>query len=146
MMVREARISDAAAIVDLLQGLYNEARPDYPFLRAPTAAFVHQCINGPRSLAIVVGDVPCGVLLASCAVNPFTKERVAEEHALFVTPEARGGAGVRLIREFEAWAIKNDCTMARLTMQHSIRPEEISKLYRRRGYSEMETSFSRRLK
>ncbi len=144
-MIRAAQPSDLGAILALVRGLYSEASPDYAYSEPRVRDFARACMSRPDSLAIVYGDDVRGVLLASYAINGFTGERIAEEHCIYVSPEARGRAGFALIAGFEAWAKQHNCAVAKLTLQHSIRPEAVSKLYRKHGYSEIETTFMRRL-
>lgn len=76
--------------------------------------------------------------------DPNTGEPVATEFFWYVRPEARG-AGLKLLPEFERWAV--EAGAARVHMVHLLKlaPEKLGRLYQRRGYTPTETLYVKTL-
>ncbi|CDM57200.1 GNAT family N-acetyltransferase [Rhizobium favelukesii] len=146
MDIYEARLSDLSALVALAERFHAEAGGSYHFRIDRVRAFLAQAITSREYLAVVAGEAPCGFLIARAGENYLTGERMAEEVAMYVEPDARSAClAASLIGKFEAWAAATGCSVAKLTAQHSARPAAVARLYRRSGYAAAETAFIKRL-
>lgn len=81
-------------------------------------------------------------MLCGCLVDhPMMDSIVASELAWWVEPEHRGTAGARLLAAFAAWAHDRGADVV-----HMVAPNaRVAAHYRKRGLTEMETSFIRRI-
>ncbi|MBW9113158.1 GNAT family N-acetyltransferase [Rhizobium cauense] len=146
MQIHEARLGHLPSLIALAERFHAEAGGGYPFKVDRVRAFLAQAVAGPDFFVVVAGDVPCGFLIARAGANYLTGERMAEEVAMYVEPDARSvGLAGGLIAKFEEWAASSRCTVVKLTAQHSARPEAVARLYRRSGYAAAETAFIKRL-
>lgn len=90
------------------------------------------------------GRVLVGMLAATVITHPISGERIASEVAWWVEPEYRGGtAGVRLLEAVEQWAVAQGAR--RFQMIAPTANARVGELYRRRGYTEIETIWQREL-
>lgn len=143
-MIRLATLADIPRIVELgsqslLEGPYKKAadRPDL------TGQFARRVIEhlGRVLLWEENGEIT-GLLGFIVSNHPYTGERTAQEVMWFVLKERRaGGAGIKLLWEAEEQAR----TMGAKTMQVTSPLETVASIYRRFGYSFMETAFQKEL-
>jgi ribosomal protein S18 acetylase RimI-like enzyme len=89
-------------------------------------------------------ETVCGMLAAQAYPHPMTGELTVSEIAWWVDPEKRGSsAGIRLLRELEAYAIGIGAKVLQM-----IAPEDafvVERMYERMGYVPLETTWQRRL-
>lgn len=146
--LRRGTAADIPALIDMI------AR-DFPALlnlrfsrEKATALFLRLLDRSPfvpRTGFLYVLDVdgePVGFLAAEAVTGePWTDDRIAIEHMLFVKPEHRGRDAVRLIKEYLRWAKKIGCKAVRLTAQNGLDGERVGALYRRLGFRPLESTF-----
>lgn len=138
--VRVADDDDLAAIVRMGARFLSEG--PYPREVADTAVlerFVRHLLEH--------GYVTCsdkGMLLGQSFVNPITGELTAAEIAWWVEPEHRKGSrdALRLLMAFEAWARDKEATLIQMIAPVGT---PLGRLYARRGYSELETIWQKRI-
>lgn len=96
---------------------------------------------GVAEVFIIETDgVITGMLGAMIYPDPNDGALVATEMFWYVAPEARG-AGLRLLRDFEAWATDRGAARLIMVHLHDLMPEALAKLYQRRGYRPVETHY-----
>lgn len=67
---------------------------------------------------------------------------VAQEAFWFVAPEHRGGTtGIRLLNEFELWAVMHAAKRILTAHLHTSMPDKVAKIFERRGYQAAETCY-----
>ncbi|WP_196258561.1 GNAT family N-acetyltransferase [Pelagibacterium limicola] len=138
--VRQATALDRFAIVRLLRDAHAAAPVVPVAFSAPHAlAIADRHIGDPSMLALVMGDQPQGVLLASAQDHPFGPARYAMETVWWVAPDARGRAAGAMLDAYEDWARGLGCAFCQMAALVSFPQAEI--LYRRRGYRAVETHF-----
>lgn len=136
MIVRRATKSDRIAVVELLRQSHAAAGFDYPFdvVRA-VALFDAHMSNG---VVIVIGEIPCGVLMAQCFDHPFGAGKWAKETVWFVNENNRGASSIKMLAEYEKWAREMGCVKIGMA---SLETNDVSAIYNRLGYSVAETHF-----
>lgn len=139
-MIRAASPSDRVAVIRLLGEFHAAAGCSFPFdpARADQQLRRHMA---PDSCALLheggIGHVD-GLILATAFEHPFGAGRMAKETFWFVSPDARGRAGMELLAAYEAWALAQGCTSIGMT---ALAGNDVSAIYRRRGYVPAESHF-----
>ena len=105
-MIREATREDAPAIVDILAALHeitSFAPVDFSEVKAKHA--VVSFIEGGQFARVIDldGEI-AGVMIGIVFPTWFGSDLIAVDIALYVKPECRGFASVRLVKQFIAWA------------------------------------------
>lgn len=91
-----------------------------------------------------IGGSILGMLGAVFTEDPFTGKPVALENFWFVSPEARGSVGIRLLNAFEMEAVKRGAEKIVMVCLSSL-TEGLGRLYERRGYKLIESSYEKGL-
>jgi GNAT superfamily N-acetyltransferase len=103
--------------------------------------------SGAGYIALQLDDVSGSIRGAIGGVvypDPYSGDLVATEFFWFVEPQHRG-AGLRLYRLFERWAIERGARELRMVHLLDSQPEQLAKLYVRLGYTPAETHYSKAL-
>ena len=146
MTIREAASHDVEAIVAM--GVHFIAGTTYgdhlSINPLQLRDFAGRCVSGGLGeSAILLSEedgVTTGMIGLLVAPHPFSGDRTASELFWWVEPSHRGH-GLRLMRAAEAWAVQHGA--ARLQM---VAPNErVAKLYRARGYTQLESTYQRSL-
>lgn len=144
--VREATTSDC----DLVVGLAREflTHTAYGQLFGPVAGsrletFFHVLLAiGVIFVGEQDGEV-VGALALADVEHPVTGVRYAEELMWWVTPSARGtSVALRLLGAGERWTRQNGLSVLKMVAPEGER-SRLSRLYQRRGYTPVETSWQR---
>ena len=146
IIIREAIEADISRVVEmgrrfLLEGPYRDQIQDSPqgFQNALAALLAN-----PRTRVLVSEDDGSitGMLIFVVAPHYFTGELIAGEVVWYVQPEARRKmAGLRLLN----FAEKAATEMGAKRIQFVAPTDRIGRLYERRGYTKIETSYQRSL-
>lgn len=80
--------------------------------------------------------------MAVAIEHPFGMGRVSSESLWYVSQSSRGRGGFKMLDAYEAWAREQRCKFAGIV---SLKDNDVSKLYERRGYSAVETHFMKPL-
>lgn len=84
-----------------------------------------------------------GGLFVDCMM---TGQKEAIEALWYVQRPFRGGVGgIRLIKAFEAEAIRRGCKRIKMAYLMSVNPELMDELYKRMGYKELQRDFVKEL-
>ena len=143
-MIRRATPDDTGRLIEMGQRFVAETEYAGMIVVRPErlAATIAGVLAHPDGV-ILVSDTEGGVsgMIAMLVYDhPYSGERMAFEVVWWVDPEARGG-GVRLLKAAEQWARERGS----IAMQMVAPNEQVGALYRRLGYSPVETSFQRSL-
>lgn len=144
-MIREATPADVPRVVEmgrrfLAEGPYRDKIADNPEVCAKLAA---QLVQNPQAKILVAeeGEQLIGILVFILFPHYFSGEMTAGELVWWVEPRARGRTGVKLLTAAEGMA--RDLGAKRMQM---VAPTlEVGRLYKRRGYEEVETTYQRSL-
>lgn len=143
-MIRRATPDDTGRLIEMGQRFVAETEYAGMIVARPErlAATISGVLANPDGV-ILVSDaegVVSGMIAMLAYEHPYSGERMAFEVVWWVDPEARG-CGVRLLKAAEQWARDHGA----VAMQMVAPNEQVGALYRRLGYSPVETSFQRSL-
>lgn len=134
-------------IAAMSRAFHAEAQESGPFDAVRVSSFLAGvCQAGRAAMFVALHDgSPVGFLVAQCGQNYLTGELMAEETAIYITPQWRTkGASEDLFSAFEKWAIDEmKARRIRVTAQSSLRPDIVGKWFGRKGYKEVERSFTK---
>ncbi len=77
--------------------------------------------------------------------EPYSGELVVQEFFWFVRPGHRGSAGLRLYEALEYWSRQKQARALRMVHLMDSMPEKLSRVYKRLGYEQVETLYSKDL-
>lgn len=146
MRVRPASVDDTEACVEMAcrfiaEGPYRElVRVD----EAHQARLVAYLLEHGGLFVLEVDGVVEGMVGLSLVPLPVSGDLTATEIAWWVAPEHRGGgAGVRLWMAAEAWARAQAAVWIQMIAPHGA--DDVARMYRKRGYVPLETTWQKRL-
>jgi GNAT superfamily N-acetyltransferase len=145
-MIRRATADDVPAIVAMAER-FVASTPYQAHLAvsAPhVAALAEQLFASPDGVVFLAekNGTPVGMLGVLIYPHPVSGQRIASEMVWWVEPEHRGGtAGVRLLKQAEAWAAAHQA----IAMQMIAPTAKVGQFYEAIGYVPMETSYMRTL-
>jgi GNAT superfamily N-acetyltransferase len=121
---------------------------DMTFDHEDTAVRLQSAIQTPSEFLVLVVndslDLPVGFLIATKSKLPFIKELVLTEIAWHVRPEYRNFRDAKhMLRIYEEWGRAVKCSSAQVAKLTTSGPVDV--LYRRQGYTEVETSYKKEL-
>jgi GNAT superfamily N-acetyltransferase len=140
--IRAAKVEDLPRLVRLAEQFYASSRFLQGFKLERFCATWSQLIEsgvGGICLAEDGGDL-VGALGGVAYPDPNSGDLVATEFFWFVDPHRRG-CGLRLYREFEAWARRLGCSQIRMVHLVDSMPDQLERLYTRLGYEKAEVHF-----
>lgn len=141
--MRAATVDDLDAIVTMAESFLRETPYGTQIGTNPDQVreFAWTLLTNPEAaIAVTGGETPTGMIALWCFAHPFSGERIASELVWWVNPEARGSAGVRLLRWAEAWARAQGA----VALQMIAPTDRVGEFYERRGYTRVEVSYQRR--
>lgn len=141
MTIRDATVADVPRLVTLgraqLAAVYGEAIADNPTQLEATATAL---VTGPLSAVFVAenGVGVVGMLGMVRYAHPLSGVPTAGEVMWWMDPAARGG-GLALLRRAERWAAELGAQQVQMIAPSA--NERVGRLYERRGYQSLETSY-----
>lgn len=141
MQVRLAELSDIPELVQSAQDVIEEL-PTYrsiPVAIPSIESFLETLVLNPTKFTVLVAEDQGSIrgFMLGCVIPHWfsTKITHAADLLLYVHPDFRNGAyAVRLIREFEKWAVHVGCTRLRLSTSTGFQEDRTKALYTRLGY------------
>ena len=100
--------------------------------------------SGAVWVAVTDAGERVGMLVAVLGETEFTGERVSEEKAWWVNPDARGAAGAKLWHRWIRWARDNQCACV-LSRSPAHSQAQLWQFYHRLGFRPVETLHMLRL-
>lgn len=139
-MIRFSEYEDKAACIELLRQSHASAQFSFPFCeKSAGILFEHHHKLSNACIVILEKDGSvCGLLMATYSQHPFGAGLWARETVWYVSPEARGGTGIKMLAAYEEWAVGAGC--AAISMA-TLANNDVSAIYQRRGYAQAETHF-----
>lgn len=148
-MIRLATISDFPFILALCEEFYKESPySSVPYSSEKTIETILSYLEGDtkeRVILLLVDslDHPRGILAGGISSLPFSNTKVAFESVWFVEEEYRGKEALTLLDVFEYWGEKNGAKIVIMNLLNTELKDRLTKLYKRKGYFECETTFSK---
>jgi len=139
-VIRRATVADLGRLVELARKMHAESRfRIYRFAEQKVRDMLQGLIDSPETGLVMVavdrttGEI-VGGMAAMCVEQWFSDEKVAQDLALFVDPDKRGGiAAARLVDEFLGWAYDMGAVTAELGINTGVRVERTALLFERMG-------------
>lgn len=147
-MIRKATINDLPKLAPIASEFYQASRLLGTFEMSRFIVLWTQLLgNGTGAVFLLEDDAEIvGALGGVAYPDIYSSELIAMEFFWYVRPDSRGGGGMRLYREFEAWAEFMECSQIRMAhLTHSM-PEKLERLYQRLGYVKAETHYMKAVK
>lgn len=139
-MVRHATVEDRFVILRLLKDAHKSASLPFPFSASHVSVMLDD--HMATGLVLVFGEPAKGVLMAKTFEHPFGAGKWAKETVWYIAPEARGRHALQMLDAYEAWAREQGCSAIGMA---SLAPNDVSRIYGRRGYVPVETHFVKSL-
>jgi GNAT superfamily N-acetyltransferase len=148
--IRRAEIQDVTKLVRLGEMFHTEAEAAayIPLDQESLAQSFRMQIRASNASILVITkhDEIVGAAGLGMARNFFNKNvLVGIEQFFWVTPEHRGGLGLKLIRGLEAEARELKCTHLIMISLEAVKPLATGRFYERLGYKCLEHSYIRKL-
>ena len=140
MTIREATAADEADVLRLARAFLDSGI--FPFLAAAPDEQLRALFALVRAQGAVflAGNPPVGFLVLYLGPHPITGELMADELAWWVMPGDRGSsAAARLLATAENWARARHASCLRMVAP--VGSPAVGRLYTRRGYQAVETSY-----
>jgi len=149
-MIRHATIEDTPALVAMAREFIQYG--NHPIFMSITDEQLAQRVADLMSLGdavtMLVAEVDgrvVGMLVGTLTAPWFAPSTVmAAELAWWVQPEARGTTvAVRLVKEYEAWAINHGAQIIAMSSLNNGEAERVANMLRRMGYAQSERTYTK---
>lgn len=144
-MIREATAADIPSILIISKQFGDEAPATHNCDLDKVEAMVRFCIYDDNAVVYVMeidGNI-IGVIVGVVAEMWTSYDVSATEVAWFVDKNYRGRGALKLLRAFEDWAEWKEADYITVADIEGI--ANLEPLYKRKGYSKVETSYSKRV-
>jgi hypothetical protein len=141
MTIRLATINDTLPVMGLLREAHTAALSKFFEFDAAMAErqwMTHLASSESICLVYEAGGEPRGVFVGAATNYPGGPVRLAIEVVFWVSPQHRGSAWLRIMREFETWAKDKCCAFTSISSKQD---ERFSTALERRGYAPAETHY-----
>ncbi len=144
MSIRLAVPADYRTILELAIKFHEEAvYSKYDFNQEKVLEFCHESLNNPKDFLLLVAeckDKIVGFFFAVSTTLPLYNTTTTFELAWYVLPEHRASRlGINLFKSYEWWS--KEIAKADLCQAGTSEILDLSKLYKRMGYTSVEKSF-----
>ena len=139
-MVRQATSEEVERVVISVSGFMKESKHS-PFSIEKSIESWKTFISSGIGAMFILDDFS-GALGGVYFSDPHRNCLVASEFFWYVQPEHRGKGG-ELLSAFEDWAKEKGCQRVTMTHLADSMPESLKKYYKRKGYEEIETNYSK---
>lgn len=144
--IRLATGEDIERLLSMCAAFLNATRYGalLPFDRDRLWEFLSVLIADGGAYVAEVECKPVGMIGMKLWIHPFTGQLIAEEIAMWVEPEHRGGSiGPRLLTQAVRWARDRQAEMIRASAPFG--KEKLTRLYEHRGFSPVDTTYVKQL-
>lgn len=145
--VREATKDDLLDCLLLFKQFHRESAQPFNFDVARTSQIFEDSLSEDSPVKFFVADSKGEIVGFVCCIvyqHLFSTDKTANELAWFVAKEHRGGsAAIRLMKTYEAWAMAQGVRC--ITMSHIEYLADLTKLYKKLGYSKIESTFQKEI-
>ena len=150
-MIKEATLFDLPKVFKISKELYSKAvnhQKIYAWNDAQTLLSLETLIKDDNSTILIDEQkgVLKGFLIAGISMPIAGTNRIANDMAFFVTPEAQGGTtALRLIRRYESWAKSKGATHIELGVSSGVDTERTLSMYSFLGYEPSSVTYIKEL-
>lgn len=148
-MIRELRVEDIPAVIRLARMMHTEGA--FAFLDFSTekmARLFFHCVESDDHLCLVAekdGEL-VGGYMAYITPYYFGNDLLAQELALFIAPEYRGGSlAVKMTKRYMKWASDRGVKEIMAGASMGIKSDKVRSLYERLGFETIGFIFKKRI-
>jgi len=146
-MIRETSYRDVFDCEKMMRDFHKESgQRDAEYDPQKVRRYFLQHIDSPKGLALVIeknGEI-VGCFLGNLTRSWFSDAVIAEDSALYVKPEHRGGMNaMRLLKRYQEWAEENGAAESWVFVGAEIDTERTAKLFERCGFAKVGISMRR---
>ena len=144
-MIREATAADLPPLLLIAKAFGDEAPDTHNYDLDKVEAMLRFCIYDDNAVVYVMemDEVVVGGIVGVVAEMWASYDLSATEVAWFVDKKYRGRGALKLLRAFEDWAESKEADYITVADIEGI--ANLEPLYKRKGYSKVETSYSKRV-
>ena len=144
-MIREATAADLPPLLLIAKAFGDEAPDTHNYDLDKVEAMLRFCIYDDNAVVYVMemDEVVVGGIVGVVAEMWASYDLSATEVAWFVDKNYRGRGALKLLRAFEDWAESKEADYITVADIEGI--ANLEPLYKRKGYSKVETSYSKRV-
>jgi GNAT superfamily N-acetyltransferase len=144
-MIREATAADLPPLLLIAEAFGAEAPDTHNYDLDKVEAMLRFCIYDDNAVVYVMemDEVVVGGIVGVVAEMWASYDLSATEVAWFVDKKYRGRGALKLLRAFEDWAESKEADYITVADIEGI--ANLEPLYKRKGYSKVETSYSKRV-
>ncbi len=144
-MIREATAADLPPLLLIAEAFGAEAPDTHNYDLDKVEAMLRFCIYDDNAVVYVMemDEVVVGGIVGVVAEMWASYDMSATEVAWFVDKKYRGRGALKLLRAFEDWAESKEADYITVADIEGI--ANLEPLYKRKGYSKVETSYSKRV-
>ncbi len=139
MRIRRATGEDKETLLELGRDMHAES-PRFSKLRyndAKAASLFDMLVDNPNGIVLLAedGDKIIGMMAGFASPHFFSFQLFASDFVLYIDPAHRGGTtAMRLIKNFEQWAIELGVAEIVLGVSTEVNAERTAEMYQRLGY------------
>lgn len=145
-MIRTVTIDELPRLTECAHSFFKESGLPGTFNDAHFMATWSVMLRNHQSVIFAVED--SGKFVGAFGANAYpdilTGDLVANEMFWYVLPEFRG-AGLKLLRAYETWALKLGCKRIFMVHLASLDADRLEQYYQRRGYRLIEKLYAKDL-
>ena len=144
-MIREATAADLPPLLLIAEAFGDEAPDTHNYDLDKVEAMLRFCIYDDNAVVYVMemDEQVVGGIVGVVAEMWASYDVSATEVAWFVDEKYRGRGALKLLRAFEDWAESKEADYITVADIEGI--ANLEPLYKRKGYSKVETSYSKRV-
>lgn len=155
MYLKIADVEDTRTVHDLLvEAMENTAFPyevsEFEITEGILEDFIKDTENKVVILLMHENGEALGLLAATKISYPLIKEEFATETIWYVRDRGRKGRNpFRMVEAYEHWAKLKNCSHAQLSIRAKLSRRDtkrLNRIYKKRGYDNVETMYIRKLK
>lgn len=140
MVVRPARPNERFEVLRLARDFHAASSIPFSFDPAHASRAAQEYVEDPDRLCLVleVGGALRGVLAASWSISPLAPVKIAQELIFWVDPAHRGRSALRMLADYEKWAVAQGCAAAGLA---GLNDPRVARLFSVAGFGLIENKF-----
>lgn len=135
-MLRHMTEADIPSVVDLLREMHSES-PNYRELLYSPRRVAETCreamANGYAAVYVVDGEI-VGVMGGMVYQPAFSRDLMASDYVLYLKPNNRGIAAIRLVTDYIRWAKVQGAKIISVGVTAGIDNEYVAKFYEDMGF------------
>ena len=143
MIIRNMDISEIDKLTEGAREFFSESEAFHgefcPEIFKVTWEFIYESNQGVIIVLDDNGEIAGAI--GGMAVPDCITGILSATEMFWYTRKQHRGQGLRLLSAYEAWAKERGCKKVRMVHLYDLMPDKLRKLYEKRGYREIETTY-----